>query len=230
MDLTYPQAEAVREKINSDPLPGKLTCLNSQGNKTICAYSSKTYNGWFLVGSIEVSALSQASVQWSLLLVTTLAFALLIAVNSVYFLLLNKRLRESLAAVEHANAAKTRFLSTMSHDIRTPMNAILGMAAIAQSNLDNREKVEECLRKLLLAGKHLLTLINDVLDISKVESGSLRSARQPSRLPRRWKTSSISSIRRHAERISGWMFGFRMFCMKSFSPISSGSIRFSSIS
>ena len=170
-DLTYPQAEAVREKINSDPLPGKLTCLNSQGNKTICAYSSKTYNGWFLVGSIEVSALSQASVQWSLLLVTTLAFALLIAVNSVYFLLLNKRLRESLAAVEHANAAKTRFLSTMSHDIRTPMNAILGMAAIAQSNLDNREKVEECLRKLLLAGKHLLTLINDVLDISKVESG-----------------------------------------------------------
>lgn len=60
-DLTYPQAEAVREKINSDPLPGKLTCLNSQGNKTICAYSSKTYNGWFLVGSIEVSALSQAS-------------------------------------------------------------------------------------------------------------------------------------------------------------------------
>lgn len=59
----------------------------------------------------------------------------------------------------------------MSHDIRTPMNAILGMAAIAQSNLDNREKVEECLRKLLLAGKHLLTLINDVLDISKVESG-----------------------------------------------------------
>ena len=91
--------------------------------------------------------------------------------NSVYFLLLNKRLRESLAAVEHANAAKTRFLSTMSHDIRTPMNAILGMAAIAQSNLDNRKKVEECLRKLLLAGKHLLTLINDVLDISKVESG-----------------------------------------------------------
>ena len=170
-DLTYPQAEAVKEKINSDPLPGKLICLNSQGNKTICAYSSKTYNGWFLVGSIEVSALSQASVQWSLLLVTTLAFALLIAVNSVYFLLLNKRLRESLAAVEHANAAKTRFLSTMSHDIRTPMNAILGMATIAQSNLDNREKVEECLRKLLLAGKHLLTLINDVLDISKVESG-----------------------------------------------------------
>ena len=169
-DLTYPQAEAVREKINSDPLPGKLTCLNSQGNKTICAYSSKTYNGWFLVGSIEVSALSQASVQWSLLLVTTLAFALLIAVNSVYFLLLNKRLRESLAAVEHANAAKTRFLSTMSHDIRTPMNAILGMAAIAQSNLDNREKVDECLRKLLLAGKHLLTLINDIIRLSQMDA------------------------------------------------------------
>lgn len=170
-DLTYPQADAIREKINADPEPGELTYLNSQGKATIYAYSSKTYNDWFLVGAIELEALPKTSVQWSLLLVTALAFVLLVGVNSAYFMLLNRQLRESLVEVKHANAAKTQFLSTMSHDIRTPMNAILGMTMIAKNNLDDREKVEDCLRKLSLAGNHLLTLINDVLDISKVESG-----------------------------------------------------------
>lgn len=170
-DLTYPQADAIREKINADPEPGELTYLNSQGKATIYAYSSKTYNDWFLVGAIELDELPKTSVQWSLLLVTALAFVLLVGVNSAYFMLLNRQLRESLVEVKHANAAKTQFLSTMSHDIRTPINAILGMTMIAKNNLDDREKVEDCLRKLSLAGNHLLTLINDVLDISKVESG-----------------------------------------------------------
>lgn len=72
-----------------------------------------------------------------------------------------------------ANRAKSEFLSNMSHDIRTPMNAIIGMTAIAGSNIDNRDKVSECLRKITLSSKHLLGLINDVLDMSKIESGKL---------------------------------------------------------
>lgn len=72
-----------------------------------------------------------------------------------------------------ANRAKSEFLSNMSHDIRTPMNAIIGMTAIAGSNIDNRDKVMECLRKITLSSKHLLGLINDVLDMSKIESGKL---------------------------------------------------------
>lgn len=72
-----------------------------------------------------------------------------------------------------ANKAKSEFLSNMSHDIRTPMNAIIGMTAIAGSNIDNRDKVLECLRKITLSSKHLLGLINDVLDMSKIESGKL---------------------------------------------------------
>ena len=72
-----------------------------------------------------------------------------------------------------ANKAKSEFLSNMSHDIRTPMNAIIGMTAIAGSNIDNRDKVTECLRKISLSSKHLLGLINDVLDMSKIESGKL---------------------------------------------------------
>lgn len=75
-------------------------------------------------------------------------------------------------AVE-ANKAKSEFLSNMSHDIRTPMNAIIGMTAIAVSNLEDSGKVKECLRKITLSSKHLLGLINDVLDMSKIESGKL---------------------------------------------------------
>ena len=74
---------------------------------------------------------------------------------------------------EHANKAKSEFLSNMSHDIRTPMNAIVGMTAIASEHLEDRARVEDCLRKITLAGKQLLGLINDVLDMSKIESGKL---------------------------------------------------------
>lgn len=74
---------------------------------------------------------------------------------------------------EHANKAKSEFLSNMSHDIRTPMNAIVGMTAIAMANLDNRDSVQNCLKKITLSGKHLLGLINDILDMSKIESGKM---------------------------------------------------------
>lgn len=74
---------------------------------------------------------------------------------------------------EHANKAKSEFLSNMSHDIRTPMNAIVGMTAIATANIDNKQQVENCLGKIALSSKHLLGLINDVLDMSKIESGKM---------------------------------------------------------
>lgn len=72
-----------------------------------------------------------------------------------------------------ANKAKSEFLSSMSHDIRTPMNGIVGMTTIAMANIDNTERVKDCLRKITLSSKHLLGLINDVLDMSKIESGKL---------------------------------------------------------
>ena len=84
-----------------------------------------------------------------------------------------KELAEAKEEALAANKAKSEFLSNMSHDIRTPMNAIIGMVAIAGANVDNRDKVLECLRKINLSSKHLLGLINDVLDMSKIESGKL---------------------------------------------------------
>ncbi len=84
-----------------------------------------------------------------------------------------KQLEEAMYKVEEANNAKTQFLSSMSHDIRTPMNAIIGMTTLASKHLEDQEYMKNCLNKMALASNHLLTLINDVLDISKVESGKM---------------------------------------------------------
>ncbi len=82
-------------------------------------------------------------------------------------------LTDALLLAEKANEAKSDFLSRMSHDIRTPMNAIIGMATIAAANLDDKEKVGECLNKIGLSSRFLLGLINDILDLSKIESGKM---------------------------------------------------------
>ncbi len=75
---------------------------------------------------------------------------------------------------ERANQAKTRFLNNMSHDIRTPMNAIIGFATLAATHLDDRARVEDYLSKILVSSNHLLSLINDVLDMSRIESGRMK--------------------------------------------------------
>ena len=85
----------------------------------------------------------------------------------------DKNLRNALAAAEHANKAKTVFLNNMSHDIRTPMNAIIGFTALATAHIDNTELVLDYLKKIHTSGQHLLSLINDVLDMSRIESGSV---------------------------------------------------------
>jgi len=76
-------------------------------------------------------------------------------------------------AANHASAAKSSFLANMSHDIRTPMNGIIGMTAIAAAHLDDKERVADCLSKITVASKHLLGLLNEVLDMSKIESGKI---------------------------------------------------------
>lgn len=83
-------------------------------------------------------------------------------------------LQDALMHAQQANEAKTTFLSNMSHDIRTPMNAIIGFATIAASRIDNREQVKECLQKVLSSSNHLLSLINDILDMSRIESGKMQ--------------------------------------------------------
>ncbi len=140
------------------------------------------YSEWNLVvvmpyGSLN-EEISDLSSQWiSLALGSSgLILAVLLLVFVKYFRMTKQQmieLEQARKEAVHANRAKSEFLSNMSHDIRTPMNAIVGMTAIATANLNDIQQVRNCLRKIALSGKHLLGLINDVLDMSKIESGKL---------------------------------------------------------
>ncbi|WP_223299920.1 response regulator [Desulfovibrio fairfieldensis] len=90
-----------------------------------------------------------------------------------------RTLSDALESARNANVAKSNFLSHMSHEIRTPMNAIIGMTTIAMSRLDDRARLEDCLGKIAQSSRHLLGLINDVLDMSKIEGGRLSIAHEP---------------------------------------------------
>ena len=103
---------------------------------------------------------------------------------------LNNKLKEShqelemaLMRAESANSAKTTFLNNMSHDIRTPMNAIIGFTSLAASHVDNKAKVKEYLSKISTSSEHLLSLINDILDMSRIESGKVKINENPLHLP-----------------------------------------------
>lgn len=92
-------------------------------------------------------------------------------------------LEDALQQANNASKAKSTFLANMSHDIRTPMNAIMGFTAIAKTHLDNREKVEECLSKISTSSDHMMALINDLLDMGHIESGKLAIDEKPNNLP-----------------------------------------------
>lgn len=92
-------------------------------------------------------------------------------------------LEAALSQANRANKAKSVFLSKMSHDIRTPMNAIIGFTTLAINHIESREQVEEYLKKIKTSGNHLLSLINDVLDMSRIESGKIHLDEQPCSLP-----------------------------------------------
>ena len=92
-------------------------------------------------------------------------------------------LEDALAAAQHANRAKTTFLNNMSHDIRTPMNAIIGFTSLAAAHIDNTEQVRDYLTKIATSSNHLLSLINDVLDMSRIESGKVKIEEKESSLP-----------------------------------------------
>lgn len=140
------------------------------------------YCDWYLVTVMPYGELDKTIVELSRFMIfaslgsCVLLVAAMLVIFGWYVRLIKEqmhRLHEAQERAEAANRAKSEFLSNMSHDIRTPMNAIVGMTAIATANLDKPEQVKECLRKVTTSGKHLLGLINDVLDMSKIESGKM---------------------------------------------------------
>lgn len=140
------------------------------------------YSEWHLITVMPYSILDETinSLSFQRLVITLLAcVSILISLVWIffrYFFITRVQLQELDKAQQKAlkaSKAKSEFLANMSHDIRTPMNAITGMTAIATAHIDDPKQVKNCLRKIALSSRHLLGLINDVLDMSKIESGKL---------------------------------------------------------
>ena len=153
-----------------------------------------TVNGGtiYLIGYVPVEAIQQEgrSVNQSIIIVVVVMLVAFILCCVLYYLnqrqqrkimrereaereLHNKQLAEALHAAQLASNSKTTFLSNMSHDIRTPMNAVLGFTTLLAKDAENPDKVREYTKKIMASGQHLLSLINDILDVSKIESGKV---------------------------------------------------------
>ncbi|MBR6029425.1 MAG: response regulator [Clostridia bacterium] len=153
---------------------GTIRVKDARGEDCLVAHIPiASVKGWNLLSCIQLSELQSGHVDWLLIGIVTFGLLLLFAIDFTYMAHINRQLKEMAKEADSANRAKTDFLSTMSHDIRTPMNAIIGLTTIAEKNVTDPVSVGENLRKISLASNHLLTLINDILDISKVESGKL---------------------------------------------------------
>ena len=165
-------AQALFAEITSST--GSVTMRNSRGEECILAYTPvSATEGWTLLSFMPMEGLRVNTENWLLIGLVSAGLLILFVFDMAVMLYFNKRLQAAAREAATANKAKTDFLSAMSHDIRTPMNAIIGLTAIAEKNLGDAEAVGENLRKITLASHHLLTLINDILDISKVESGKI---------------------------------------------------------
>ncbi len=169
-------AEAYRkdfsEYINLDTVVDRL-----QGQKSLSFTSQKNDGSWMLSLIVPQRRDDQGKVN-----------AILIANRDVTKdkereIEQDEALRSALAAAKHASKAKSTFLNSMSHDIRTPMNAIIGFTALAQTHIDNRAQVQDYLSKISTSSNHLLSLINDILDMSRIESGTVKLDEKPVHIP-----------------------------------------------
>ena len=153
---------------------GTMTMKDSAGKELFMSYSQiANQEKWTIITTIPMEDIRNVSTDWLTITIIGIGLGALFIIDLIILLILNKNLQDTTKVAESANKAKTEFLSTMSHDIRTPMNAIVGLTNIASRDTRNPESTQDALRKIALASEHLLTLINDILDISKVESGKL---------------------------------------------------------
>lgn len=177
-----PEQYAAELQAAMDKNENYATIFIDEGERRHLHCTRLPYSEWYLVTIMPYGALDETLNELNsersniLLLGSGITFLALFCIFVLYY----RNTRKQLEALENArldairaNKAKSEFLSNMSHDIRTPMNAIVGMTAIATANIGNTQQVQNCLRKITLSSKHLLGLINDVLDMSKIESGKL---------------------------------------------------------
>ena len=153
---------------------GTMTIRNHKGEDCILSYTPlKTMTTWILLAYIPASDLvANRSIDWLLLAIATFGFLILLIFNSIVFMTYNRKLAEAAQQANEANEAKSNFLSTMSHDIRTPMNAILGLNEMILRDSDD-DNIRMYSENIKTAGSTLLGIINDILDFSKIEAGKM---------------------------------------------------------
>lgn len=170
----------LQDAIRTNTQYSTITCVNNEKQYLLC--TDLPNSEWYLISLMPFGTLDNIlrNLSTNRHSATILMCLIIIGGIAVIFALYYKLSRQQLIDLDtarreavKANKAKSEFLSSMSHDIRTPMNGIVGMTAIALENIDNTERVKDCLGKITLSSRHLLGLINDVLDMSKIESGKL---------------------------------------------------------
>lgn len=153
---------------------GMFTMQNSKAESCLIVHVPvNTSFDWTLLTYIPMTDINKNNIDWPLVIVVSFCLLILLVFDILVFMRFNRKLAAAAQEADSANKAKTDFLSTMSHDIRTPMNAIIGLTTIAEKNVKDSQYVSDNLKKIKLASNHLLTLINDILDISKVERGNI---------------------------------------------------------
>ena len=153
---------------------GMFAMQNSKAEDCLIAHVPiNTSFDWTLLTYIPMTDITKSDIDWPLVIVVSICLAILLIFDVLIIMRFNRKLAAAAEEADYANKAKTDFLSTMSHDIRTPMNAIIGLTTIAEKNVKDSQSVSDNLHKIKLASNHLLTLINDILDISKVERGNI---------------------------------------------------------
>ena len=167
--------------------------LNKAAHSQSASETNELLNA-YLLGTKRDYSLWNYLTDHPFVLIAVVSFVMLTLVGFILFQRRNSRrlkasndaleasrgaLENALAEANHANAAKTRFLSQMSHDIRTPLNGIIGMTNIAAGNVDDPQRVSDALDKISHSSDHLLTLVNDILDLNRIESGKMTIAHDP---------------------------------------------------
>lgn len=172
--------EKVHESIDNKTLSTFIMSTN-EGIK--CVYVAPLpYSEWYLITTMSYDAMDGIirKLDYNSLRAFLMVIIMMFTIFIVVFIMYHRITRFQMIEIDkarseaiRANKAKSEFLSNMSHDIRTPMNAIVGMTAIATANIDDRQQLMNCLKKITLSSRHLLGLINDILDMSKIESGKM---------------------------------------------------------
>ena len=200
----YNGAETFLEQLKEND-SGLMVLKNSKGVDCYWYYSRlEGYEDLDILGCIPCTALYSTRSSMGIAFLICGTVLLLAVIDGAYILAINRRLRETAKLAEAASEAKTQFLSSMSHDIRTPLNAVLGMTELARSRVSDAAYVQDCLDKISISGSHLLTLVNDILEISKVESGKTTLVPAPFAVEE--LVSNLESITRSQARARGLQF------------------------